>query len=300
MIYRRGWKNFKLGDLIDIKHGYAFKSKHFISRGINRDFLYWLTRSNKFNYFLSNSASGTSTRHTSPTTIKEYSFALPPLPEQTTIAEILSSLDDKISLLRRQNKTLEDMAQLLFKRWFTKGAKEEWEHGELGDIIDLKYGKQLKKSSRSGDGYPVIGSSGIIGLHSDYLAKGPGIVIGRRGTLGKKRSIISDNFFPIDTTFYIESKIASKSLVFEYFLLKSIDFQKMNTDSAVPGINRTIALQTKINIPPYDKIEKFNLNIGDEFKKIYSNNCNMKTLSKLKTILLPSLFNGNIGIKIQS
>ncbi len=58
---------------------------------------------------------------------------LPPLPEQKAIASVLSSLDDKIDLLHRQNQTLEQMAETLFRKWFIEDAKEDWEEVKLGD-----------------------------------------------------------------------------------------------------------------------------------------------------------------------
>ena len=97
----------------------------------------------------------------------------------------LPSLDDKIDLLHRQNKTLEALAQTLFRHWFVDGVEDDWEYGELGDLVEFVYGKGLKKSLRTGEGYSVVGSSGVVGFHSEYLVKAPGIVIGRKGTLGK-------------------------------------------------------------------------------------------------------------------
>ena len=105
--------------------------------------------------------------------------------EQKAIASVLSSLDDKIELLHRQNKTLEAMAETLFRQWFVEEAQEGWEEVCLGDVIELVYGKGLKKEIRTGTGYPVIGSSGVVGYHSDFFVESPGIVIGRKGTLGK-------------------------------------------------------------------------------------------------------------------
>ena len=66
---------------------------------------------------------------------------LPPLPEQQAIAEVLSSLDDKIDLLHRNNKTLEEMAETLFRQWFVEGAKEEWEVVRLKDLGRIVCGK---------------------------------------------------------------------------------------------------------------------------------------------------------------
>ena len=67
-------------------------------------------------------------------TFKEIVVALPPIDEQKRIASILTSLDDKIDLLRRENATLEAMAETLFRQWFVVEAKEEWEEGKLGDL----------------------------------------------------------------------------------------------------------------------------------------------------------------------
>ena len=72
--------------------------------------------------------------------LKEMSFLLPPLPEQKAIASVLSSLDDKIGLLHCQNKTLEAMAETLFRQWFVEEAQEDWEEVELGSVIETTSG----------------------------------------------------------------------------------------------------------------------------------------------------------------
>ncbi|MEA1908393.1 MAG: restriction endonuclease subunit S, partial [Euryarchaeota archaeon] len=142
------------------------------------------------------SATGSTFPNVSRSQLEELEINIPPLPEQKAIASVLSSLDDKIDLLHRQNKTLEAMAKTLFRQWFVEEADEGWEEGVLGDVIELVYGKGLKQEVRTGKGYPVVGSSGIVGYHSDFLVKGPGIVIGRKGTLGKVIYLF-ENFFPI-------------------------------------------------------------------------------------------------------
>ena len=229
------------------------------------------------------------------TFLKNLKITLPSLPEQKAIAEVLSSLDDKIDLLHRQNKTLENIARALFRKWFVE-ADEEREVGKLGDIIELRYGKGLKKSERTGKGFPVVGSSGIIDYHSDYLIKGPGIVIGRKGTLGETTYLWS-NFYPIDTTYFVLPKSQSNGLYFEYFLLKKIDFANMNTDSAVPGLNKSIALRTEITIPKESERHKFNKEIEPFFNKIFFNQSQIKKLENLRDTLLPALINGKARFK---
>jgi len=156
------------------------------------------------------------------------------------------------------------------------------ETGKLGDIIELIYGKALKEEIRSGSGFPVVGSSGIVGYHSEFLVDGPGIVIGRKGTLGKVIYLF-ENFFPIDTTYFTKSKINSEGLFYEYFLLKTLNFEKMNTDSAVPGLNREIALSTE--------------NCANLFKKLKHNNTQILTLTQIRDTLLPTLMSGEVKVK---
>ena len=232
------------------------------------------------------------------TSLKSVTILLPPLPEQHAIASVLSSLDDKIDLLHRQNKTLEAMAETLFRQWFVEGADEGWREGTLGDVIELIYGKGLKKETRTGTGYPVIGSSGVVGYHSEFLVEGPGIVIGRKGTLGKV-SYLWDNFFPIDTTYYIKSKVESAGLLYEYFLLKTLNFEEMNTDSAVPGLNRDIALSMEINIAPLEKLNGFNQFTSTFMDKLRENTKQIRTLEKLRDTLLPKLMSGEVRVKLE-
>nr|CBH37080.1 type I restriction-modification system, subunit S [uncultured archaeon]CBH40096.1 putative type I restriction-modification system, subunit S [uncultured archaeon] len=202
----------------------------------------------------------------------------------------------KIDLLHRQNKTLEAMAETLFRQWFVEEADEGWEEGRLGDVIELIYGKGLKKEIRTGTGYPVIGSSGVVGYHSEFLVEGPGIVIGRKGTLGKV-IYLWDNFFPIDTTYYIKSKVESAGLLYEYFLLKTLNFEEMNSDSAVPGLNRDIALSTEIKIAPLEKLNKFNQFTSTFIDKLKENTKQIRTLEKLRDTLLPKLMSGEVRIQ---
>ncbi len=241
--------------------------------------------------------SGSAIPSTSRDEVYDLKINLPPLPEQKAIASVLFSLDEKIDLLHRQNKTLEAMAETLFRQWFVEEAQDDWEDGCLRDIVELVYGKGLKKEIRTGTGYPVIGSNGIVGYHSEFLVEGPGIVIGRKGTLGKV-IYLWDNFFPIDTTYYIKSKVESAGLLYEYFLLKTLNFEEMNSDSAVPGLNRDIALSTEIKIVSSGKLQKFNQFTSRFIDKLRENKKQIHTLEKLRDTLLPKLMSGEVRIEI--
>ncbi len=229
------------------------------------------------------------------TSLKNFPIYLPTLPEQKSIAAILCSLDDKIELLHRQNTTLETLAETLFRQWFVEEAGESWKAGRLGDVIELVYGKALKEELRVGSGFPVVGSSGVVGYHGEFLVEGPGIVIGRKGTLGRVIYLF-ENFFPIDTTYFIKSKVNSVGLFYEYFLLKTLNFEEMNSDSAVPGLNRDLALSTEIKIAPFDKLKQYNDSCASLFEKLKTNNVQIRTLARLRDTLLPKLMSGEVRV----
>ena len=77
-----------------------------------------------------------------------------------------------------------------------------WSHFRIGDLVALDYGRALPDSARSGGGYPVYGSSGQVGRNATALVEGPGIVVGRKGTVGAI-TWSTESFWPIDTTYYV-------------------------------------------------------------------------------------------------
>ncbi len=89
---------------------------------------------------LKNNSAGSATKFLTLSILRDIQIPLPPLPEQKAIASVLSSLDDKIDLLHRQNKTLEAMAETLFRQWFIEEAKEDWEEKAIGEIFTIKGG----------------------------------------------------------------------------------------------------------------------------------------------------------------
>lgn len=99
-------------------------------------FLYYFLTLDETVEFLDSIAEASTSTYPSlrPSDIESLNISIPPLPEQKAIASVLSSLDDKIDLLHRQNKTLEAMAEALFRQWFVEEAGEDWEDGCLGDF----------------------------------------------------------------------------------------------------------------------------------------------------------------------
>ncbi|HHL0119205.1 TPA: restriction endonuclease subunit S [Klebsiella variicola subsp. variicola] len=262
----------------------------------NKFLKYWL-QSEQGQYELESRASGTTVFGIKSSVLKKIPISLPPYNEQVAISSVLYSIDEKIDLLHRQNKTLESMTEALFRLWFDNEQQDNLKEGKLSDILSLKYGKALKQENRSGEGFPVVASGGIVGFHNEYLVNAPGIVIGRKGTLGKVYYMY-ENFYPIDTSYYIESKIKNSKLYYEYFLLKSLDFENMNSDSAVPGLNRDSAMSSSIALPSCEIIVNFNNFCEDFFNKIKINSTQINTLENLRDTLLPKFMSGEVKVQL--
>nr|WP_213072350.1 restriction endonuclease subunit S [Acinetobacter cumulans] len=161
-------------------------------------------------------------------------------------------------------------------------------------FIELIYGKALKKTERIHGVYPVYGSGGLTGWHNKALVKGPGVIIGRKGTIG---SIFLENkdFYPIDTTYYVKTK-NNCSLLFAYYLLQTLGLEKMNTDAAVPGLNRQNFYHLEVPFYSSDLIEKYTKTIENIISKNLSIKKENEYLIGMRDSLLPKLLSGEVAL----
>ncbi len=281
-------------------------------------FLYYLLKYNKDK--IEGMGSGTTFKEVSGATMKNIEVSVPQdKEEQIRIGKILSSLDDKIELNTRMNKVLEEIARALFRRWFvefefpnaegkpykTAGGKmvesemgsvpEGWKVGTVGDIIELSYGKPLKEENRSGNGFPVFGSNGVVGWHNEWMVAGPGIIVGRKGNAGTV-TWSHENFYPIDTTFYVVPKMNFGCFHYLYLLLESLKLSHLSADSAVPGLNRNAALAQTILIPDIHTIIDFEIIISSLFSQTRLLKIENMNLIDMRDSLLPKLMNGEIDV----
>jgi len=211
-------------------------------------------------------------------------------PAQRRIASILSAYDVLIENNLKRIKLLEEKAFLSYKCINRDSHDVKAEKKKLKDVLDLKYGKALKADNRTIGKYPVFGSSGIVGSHESYLVDGPGIVVGRKGNVGSVFWSF-DNFWVIDTAYYVESKIG---LYYLYFNLKEQHF--VNTDAAVPGLNRNFALDNPIILPPINEITLFENSIKSVFQLMQNLHKQNTKLREARDILLPKLMSGEIEV----
>lgn len=131
---------------------------------------------------------------------------------------------------------------------------KKWQQTKLGDFVVFNYGKGLPERDRVAGPYPVYGSAGVVDTNKDYLVEGPGIVVGRKGSVGEIY-YTDKNYFPIDTVYYI-TKGEKYNLRFLYYLLKTIDFKSLNSDAAVPGLNRNTAYAQEVLLPKTETQEQ--------------------------------------------
>lgn len=125
---------------------------------------------------------------------------------------------------------------------------EGWVVTQLGNIIELKYGKSLAAQTRDGFGFPVYGSNGVVGKHSIPLINKSGLIVGRKGSYGVVNKSVGP-FFPIDTTYYIDD-FYNQPLDFLFYYLSFLPLTKLNRSTAIPGLNRDDAYGLNIALPP--------------------------------------------------
>jgi len=249
---------------------------------------------------LENLATGAAQQNLNVGMIADFHILLPPLPEQRAIASVLSSLDDKIDLLHRQNKTLEAMAETLFRQWFVEpckdGLPEGWEEGKLGNYASVTTGKGLKSNEFVDNGlYPVLGANGQIGRANNFLIDDRLILTGRVGTLGKVY-ISEDKVWISDNVLIVKPK----NLFFYpiYFILKRTEFENLNVGSTQPLVTQSDLKNIELQLPSVDILESYDKQCSIYFERISKNQTQIRTLEKLRDTLLPKLMSGEVRVQI--
>jgi hypothetical protein len=224
--------------------------------------------------------------------LKSHVIQLPDLDEQRRIAGALGALDDLIETNQRLADNLRNLASAEFQRM----VRTSTESIPLSEVLDLKYGKALPARDRNEGTVAVVSSAGIIGRHDVALETGPGIVVGRKGTVGSVTWVPGD-FFPIDTAFYVETKLP---LLFVYFSLLTVGLADMNSDSAVPGLNRAHALARKIRLPQERQLLEFSHVTDPLWDAVMQLNSESVLLRHVRDELLPLLLSGRVIVSEDS
>ena len=279
------------------------------------EYLYYLLKDNI--EYLKSQASGTTFGELSKSTLKKLLFLLPPLPEQKAIAEVLSSIDDKIDLLHRQNKTLEEMAMTLFRKWFIEDVKEDWEEVKLGEYFDLLGGFPFKSKDYSDfgkykiitiknvqDGYLDISNSQTIenlpqNIKPYQILEIGDILISLTGNVGRICIVDTNNCLLNQRVAKIVPKNSGWK-PFAYFYFKRAEITQLLTNlakgSAQLNLSPIETLKLTDTFPSSERIEKFNKIVQPIFEKILTNKQQIRRLEQLRDTLLPKLMSGEVRI----
>jgi type I restriction enzyme S subunit len=253
--------------------------------------------------------------------LKNLEILLPPLSEQKAIASVLSSFDDKIELLREQNKTLEEMGQTIFKEWFGKYSvdnpndlPEDWRIGKLGEVVKFIQGTQvpseyqIEEHKENNDKFlRIVDYMSNFSEKPRYIPKKDTntycnedeiimVRYGEVGFVGRRMSgVFANNLF----------KILPKDPInndFLYYFLKSNDIQQYiknnSAGSALPAIKHSTVGDIELVIPSKEIIEDFRDFTKKTERKILDNNSQIQFLARSRYELLPKLMSGQVRVKL--
>ena len=169
-----------------------------------------------------------------------------------------------------------------------------WKIGQLQDLLVLQRGFDLPAAERTEGKYPLIAASGPSGTHHIAMAKGPGVITGRSGVLGKVFLTLED-YWPLNTTLWVkEFKRATPCFAFQ--LLKLLDFGSFNAGSAVPTLNRNHIHSLKYVLPPVELVGAYEDAALVIHERVLENNRQAQTLTQLRDTVLPRLISGQLRL----
>jgi type I restriction enzyme, S subunit len=269
-----------------------------LKKGYNPDFYrYFLLSPNTQDELRNNFVSGSAIPRVILKDFKSVAVPLVNYPEQTAIAEVLSSLDDKIDLLHRQNKTLEQLAETIFRQWFVEQAEESWEEITFGKIVTPRKGKNITKSEAIEGEFPVVaGGLEPSCYHNEANTKAPVITVSASGANAGFVRLYHTPVWSSDSS-YIDETI-TPYVYFSYVFLKVN--QRQLTDkqegSAQPHIYPSHIIELDCLNYPIALIEYFEKEVTPLFQKIKSNTQQIRTLTQLRDTLLPKLMSGEVRV----
>ncbi|NOT68941.1 MAG: hypothetical protein HOP04_11625 [Methylophilaceae bacterium] len=293
---------------------WVFRAK----KGFVQDYLFYFLASWDFVDTANSGEGGTRMPRADWNFLKSTSWLVPCEEEQKAIASVLSSLDDKIDLLHRQNTTLERMAETLFRLWFVEEAQEVWEEVPLRDVCSINNGYAFQSETYRETGQKIIRTmnfnnhwiefNSLVYISEElarsfgkfYLRRNDFLLVMVGASLGNF-AIVTDDVIPS-----LQNQnmwcFRSDENIFQHYLnfaLRNIINDALNgaSGSAREFFQKGVFYEIKIQIPPNDLIQKFH-NISESyFSKIELNRKQIKTLENLRDNLLPKLMSGDVRVR---
>jgi len=259
--------------------------------------------------------------------LKAINILLPPLPEQKAIASVLSSLDDKIDMLHRQNNTLEQLAETLFRQWFVEEADESWEYTTLDNYVECFNGVSyksvdlnpsetamvtLKNFARDGS-FRLDGFKEFTGNYKEQHVVEEGTLVVAHTDITQDAALIGNPTLVINNginkTFVISMdlvKVVPKykwmGNEFLYYLMRTKLFKQhclgYSNGSTVLHLSKTAIPSFEFFLPPQEQIELFTDTARELINKSLHNHNQIRTLEKLRDTLLPKLMSGEVRVEM--
>lgn len=332
-VEQRNYKRFQLkkGDIIVARTGATVGVNRFIkedlkavyNNGLIRlradrskclpEYLFYNLRTLYYHSFIESISGGTSTQpNMQINALVSFEMFLPPLPEQTAIASILSSLDDKIDLLHRQNKTLEQLAETLFRQWFVEEVGEGWEVGTIQDEFDFIMGQSPIGATLNVDQVGMIFYQGRTDFGTRFpeprvyttaptrLAKKFDTLVSVRAPVGDMNMAIEDCCLGRGVAAF-RYKYNPAFYTYTYYKMRSLMSQiKQFEDSGTifGSIGKDDFKKLSNILPPKKLIEEYQTKAKPLDDKIFSNTTQIRTLTQLRDTLLPKLMSGEVRVSI--
>lgn len=302
------------------KDGNLIWFRNFNSNLINSNYLYYWLKSYTGQNSLQNLMIGSAQKALTIIGIKGLLIKLPPLKTQEKIAQVLSSLDDKIELNNKINQNLEQQAQAIFKSWFVDfepfGGKmpEDWRIGALGEYIEIKRGgsprpiqnfitdkgyKWLKISDVTSLQTPFIydikESIKESGLNKTVLLKAGTLVLSNSATPGIPKILGIDSCIHDGWLYFPESKFSNEYL---YLLFKSIrkNLVSLGNGSVFTNLKTDILRNYQTVLSSESVLKNFDSIVKPIFSNIQNNTLENINLTQLRDTLLPKLMSGEIDV----
>jgi len=280
-------------------------------RKVDPHFLKYMLQSGSVLGRIIGSKTGTAIRRIILRDLSSTRIALPKkLEEQRLVVGVLGVVDSAIGLVDRVIWKTERLKKGLMQTLLTKGighkeykdtpigkTPKTWQVLQVGDLLSLEYGKGLPDRERVPGPYPVVGSNGVVGYHNQALVKGPGIVVGRKGTIGAV-SWIDEDYWPIDTTYYVKPKTTNMSLKWLFHALTYLNPARFHLADVVPGLKRELVYSLKTGFPPLPEQEEIADILSTINNKLDLERKERSRLERVKRSLMDLLLTGKVRVKV--
>lgn len=231
------------------------------TKAIDNRFLFFLLNSDIIKKQQDSAENGSAQPNLSAASVIKYMVPLPSILEQQRIVDRIESIFAKLDEAKEKAQAVVDGFELrksailhkavtgeLTEKWReTEAIKNQWEIKKFRNFCLLKRGYDLPASQRIKGVYPLVSSSGVIDAHCEYKVKGPGVITGRSGTIGKV-FIVNEDYWPLNTTLYSENLFGNDPF-YVYYYLQTFDFKTYSSSTAVPTLNRNMFLDVEVSVP---------------------------------------------------